>query len=305
MPSLGSTAPRAAADAAASAVGLAARARERGLGCRQPQRPIGDRARADARLGDHAVLDAQRARDRAHGVVAVARSDLGEARAPAGAGRREAHLGDDLVGLEAARQVRHEELLGRDEAHAGRPRDLDGTGQRLQQQRQLRRSVGVGDRAADRAAVAGRDVPDVGQRQAQQRAGRERRSCRSRSRCVHSAPTRTAPSARSIIASAGIWPRSTSMAGALSRKLSSGTRLWPPASTFASSPCSASSASASASERGRWSRSAGGFTGAPRCAARSPGARSSRLRARRRRHSRSRPERSSCCPRRGPWRRAA
>src|SRR5829696_2775141 len=38
--------------------------------------------------------------------------------------------------------------------------------------------------------------------------------------------------------------------GAASRRFMSGTRLWPPASTLASSPCSASSATHSSTERG-------------------------------------------------------
>ena len=111
MPSLGSTAARAAVGRRRERLGLAASAGERSLRGGQPQRPIGHRARAEARLGDHTALDAQRAGDGADRVVAVARSDFGEARAPAGGGHREVHLGDDLVGLEAARQVRHEELL--------------------------------------------------------------------------------------------------------------------------------------------------------------------------------------------------
>ena len=174
MPSLGSTAARASSAAAASASGSQREPTSARSAARQPQRPVGDRAGAEAGLGDDAALDPQRAGDGAHGVVAVARRDLGEARAPAGAAGREAHLGHDLVGLEAARQVRDEELLGGHEAGAGRPRDLDLAGQRLQHERQLGRGVGVRDRAADRAAVARRDVPDVGQGELQQRTRGER-----------------------------------------------------------------------------------------------------------------------------------
>ena len=83
MPSLGSTARAGLLGGRRERLGLAARADERALGRGQPQRPVGDRAGAEARLGDDAVLDAQRAGDGAHGVVAVARRDLGEARAPA------------------------------------------------------------------------------------------------------------------------------------------------------------------------------------------------------------------------------
>src|SRR4029453_9881620 len=48
-------------------------------------------------------------------------------------------------------------------------------------------------------------------------------------------------------------------AGAARRMLSSGTRLWPPASTLPSWPTSASSDSASATVLGRWYSNTGGF----------------------------------------------
>ena len=85
MPSLGSTAPRASPAAAARASGSQRVAHERALGGGQPQRPVGHRAGAEARLGDDAVGDPQRTGDGAHGVVAMAGRNLGEARAPAGA----------------------------------------------------------------------------------------------------------------------------------------------------------------------------------------------------------------------------
>src|SRR5205085_11689670 len=56
---------------------------------------------------------------------------------------------------------------------------------------------------------------------------------------------------------------STRCAGRASRKLSSGTRLWPPASTLASSPSSASSASASSRVVGAWYSNGGGFIDVP------------------------------------------
>src|SRR5438876_199117 len=57
--------------------------------------------------------------------------------------------------------------------------------------------------------------------------------------------------------------RSTRCAGRASRKLSSGTRLWPPASTLASSPSSASSESASSRVVGAWYSNGGGFIDVP------------------------------------------
>ena len=50
------------------------------------------------------------------------------------------------------------------------------------------------------------------------------------------APSRTCPSSSATYASSGIAFRSTSAAGRLRRKFSSGIKLWPPASSFASPP---------------------------------------------------------------------
>ena len=51
------------------------------------------------------------------------------------------------------------------------PVDDDRAAERGEAERDLGRAVGVGDAAADRAAVAGDEVADVGQRLAQQRVG--------------------------------------------------------------------------------------------------------------------------------------
>src|SRR2546425_844411 len=55
-----------------------------------------------------------------------------------------------------------------------------------------------------------------------------------------------------------------SRAGAVSRMFRRGTRLWPPARHFAASPCCASWASASSTERTAVYSKTGGFTGDPR-----------------------------------------
>ena len=70
------------------------------------------------------------------------------------------------------------------------------------------------------------------------------------------APTSTAPSARSSPSRPVMPLMSTRWAGAARRKLSSGTRLWPPATTFASSPARPGAGSP---PRPTW---AGGRTGA-------------------------------------------
>src|SRR5438105_12249369 len=57
--------------------------------------------------------------------------------------------------------------------------------------------------------------------------------------------------------------RSTSSVGRASRNASSGIRLWPPASTFASSPASPRRATASSTLAGAVCSSGGGFSSAP------------------------------------------
>ena len=76
-----------------------------------------------------------------------------------------------------------------------------------------------------------------------------------------SAPTRRWPSASSMWSRPGIRLMSTISAGVANRSFISGIRLWPPARTFASSPCSASSESASSSDAGAaYSKLAGNIT---------------------------------------------
>ena len=93
------------------------------------------------------------------------------------------------------------------------------------------------DRAADGAAVAGARVADVRQDCASER--RMRRAV-ARSAWRTSAPTRTVLLSPVTSSSPATRFRSTRRAGRSSRMFSSGTRLCPPARTFASSPCSAS-----------------------------------------------------------------
>ena len=75
-------------------------------------------------------------------------------------GRREAHRGDDLVGLERGREVAEQEVLGRDLALAARPGDLDHRAERDRDQAPLGGRVRVGEAAAERAAAADRLVAD-------------------------------------------------------------------------------------------------------------------------------------------------
>ena len=137
---------------------------------------------------------------------------------------------------------------GGDLAAAARAVGDDGAAERDEAERQLAGAVGVRDRPADRAAVPRHDVPDVRQRRAHERWTRsslgERRL-----------PHRRAEAQRAVLAldrrraRRGSGRRAASAARAAS--LSAGTRLWPPAIGFASSPPSASAASASSSEPAR------------------------------------------------------
>jgi hypothetical protein len=68
--------------------------------------------------------------------------------------------------------------------------------------------------------------------------------------CRTSAPMRRPPPSSAISSRPPIRLMSTRVPGAAKRSFMSGIRLWPPASTFASSPRCASSASASSSVSG-------------------------------------------------------
>ncbi len=82
---------------------------------------------------------------------------------------------------------------------------------------------------------------------------------RSTSACRANAPTRTPPGSVRTYASSASRLMSTRCPGAASRMFSTGTRLWPPASTLPSAPTSASTVSASVTVDGRWYSNGGGF----------------------------------------------
>ena len=71
---------------------------------------------------------------------------------------------DELVRLERREEVRDEELVRRDRSLSSRGRRDDGSTQDGQRERKLRSGIRMGDRAADRAAVAGCKVADVRER---------------------------------------------------------------------------------------------------------------------------------------------
>ena len=113
-------------------------------------------------------LHLERARARREREVAVAQRELGEA--DGAALRATSSRSSSSSGSSSGREVRDEELLASQLAAGGCPhRSVEHD----QTERQLRARVGVGDRPADSAAVAGDVVADERQRQSDERNARE------------------------------------------------------------------------------------------------------------------------------------
>ncbi len=198
-------------------------------------------------------LDHERAGDEREAVVAVARRDLLEAGAGARRIEREANLDQHLVRLQRRRQVRDEEVAGGDRAPPAR-------GPPRRPTRRGRAGTAAARRPRPRARSSRRRCRGCASRRARRTAAprpaggsaRARRGAAPARAARTSAPTRSSPSTASMIASRPATRlRSTTTAGAASRRLSSGTRLCPPARALASHPCSASRAAASATLAGR------------------------------------------------------
>ena len=142
---------------------------------------------------------------------------------------------------------------------AGR-RDGDRAAEQRQHHRHLGRRVGVHDRADRRAPVADRGVRDVRQRQRRAAAGPGvRRPRRARRRAGPARRPAPPPSRPATWSRSGSALMSTSVAGAASRIDSRGTRLCPPASTFAPDP-PARASSACWRPCGRTNANGAGFT---------------------------------------------
>ena len=129
------------------------------LGRGQPHghRPGSRRGQARLRAA-RAVADHHR-RDRDDREVAAAPRELLERKAGRRVHRWQADLGEDLVGLEAGREVRHEEVLRLHDTLALRAARHHRAAERREDRGVLRGRVRVGDRAADRAARPDRQVP--------------------------------------------------------------------------------------------------------------------------------------------------
>ena len=103
------------------------------------------------------------------GEIAVAAAEFAERVAmPGCAARRPSGL-DQFIVVTRGRHHPGEEIDGRNCAAAFARRQIDGAFEREQDERNFGARIGVGDRAADRAAVAGLGVSDPWQRGGQQR----------------------------------------------------------------------------------------------------------------------------------------
>ena len=144
------------------------------------ERAIGDRADRHPPLLDAPVPNRERTGRDAEAVVAAPLRQLLERVARAGWRGGPDRVDDELVRLERREEVRDEELVRRDRSLSPRRRRDDGSAQDGQRERQLRSGIRVGDRAADRAAVAGREVADVRKRLGRRAAGGRARAARRR-----------------------------------------------------------------------------------------------------------------------------
>ena len=159
---------------------------------------------------------------------------------------READRGEDLALADRGRQVVLEEVGGRDLALAAGCRGSSPSPPR-------RAGSRAGRRPGRRARASRRSCPccgPAGRRSSPPRRPRAR-SCRSRPRGGGSSRrSGSRRRRRTRRVSSSTRRRSTSSEGAASRSFISGISECPPASTFASSPPSASACSASSSEPG-------------------------------------------------------
>ena len=195
------------------------------------------RSRTSSAASTRRLRRPSRARRPRPRVVPVAGARLVEGSARPRRGRREADGGDQLPGLER-RLVRAAEELPRGERAAPLRRGhLDRRVERDRRGRQLGPRRRIGERAADRAAMAGGEVADVPDRLGEQRPA-DARPARPRAAPAgaRARPRAGSRRATSIAARPATPLMSTSADGLAVRNFISGTRLWPPASTRTPSP---------------------------------------------------------------------
>ena len=163
---------------------------------------------------------------------------------------RKAHRDDQLVGLARGGQHVELEIGGGEHARAALRAQHHLAFEHRERQRHFRARIGVRDRAADRALVAGLEVADERQRHRQQRQlfGKLRPGQQLVLR--HRGADLDLVAEVADRSSSAMRAMSISTAGSASRRLSIAISDCPPASTRASSPYSASSATASSTRVG-------------------------------------------------------
>ncbi len=165
----------------------------------------------------------------------------------------DAQLDEQLVRCDRRRERHDEEVRRGDHATPPDTDDLDLGAERRHDGRDLGCRICVRDAAADRAAVSDRHMADQRRSFGEQRAGvpNARIPLENTLADERSEPKLVA-AASSMRSSPATRLTSTSTAGDASRRFRSGPRLWPPASTFASSPNRARRSQASSTVSGAW-----------------------------------------------------
>ena len=165
-----------------------------------------------------------------------------------------------FVGFGGGRPGADEEVVGRDQPpRPPAPTSSNSRAERHRDRRVFRRGIGVRERPAHRAPIADLEVPD-------ERRGRARSGTAAATTgrapspvAAFAARTTSVPFSRSTPARSPTRLTSTRCSKCVRRNASIGTRLCPPASTLASSPCSASNAHTSSTVSGAWYSNGAGF----------------------------------------------
>ena len=200
---------------------------------------------ADAHIAASAVTQRQQATRRYKRAIAVALADLEKRIAMPGSETRNADFGQHFVGGKIGDVRRLEKSVRCNRARGTRAaRNHRRAGQR-DDERHLESRIIMAEIAADGAVIADRMIGDVGIRLGHDRAvGRDDRRAKKRVMRRQRADAHLAVLLRRCIATRLSRLTSISRAGAICRRLSMGTRLWPPASTLALLPCRDNASSA-------------------------------------------------------------
>ena len=243
----GSKAARAASAAARKTASPGASPTSSVLGARSRAPACRPRRRARCRASRMTpVLDPDRGHRRDDGKIAGAAVELDEAAAPAVVEARQADLGDHLAVAEVGGEDRLE-AVGRRRCVRLPPalRTTISASSATRQRAPFGRRVGMGDGCRRRCRACGSaDARCCGRSSGRSRAsGPSVTGCSKTTWRVSAPIASVSPSLARRPASPAMRLMSMSTAGRARRKFIAGTRLWPPASTRPSPPCSARSAS--------------------------------------------------------------